>query len=84
MNVVALDPYASPSVAAAANVTLVPSMAALLPLADFLTIHTPLIASTKGMISTAELAQRRPGLVRNVMTENPDLTRSNGIEPCDQ
>ena len=55
MNVVALDPYASPSVAAAANVTLVPSMAALLPLADFLTIHTPLIASTKGMISTAEL-----------------------------
>jgi D-3-phosphoglycerate dehydrogenase len=61
MNVVALDPYASPSVAAAANVTLVPSMAALLPLADFLTIHTPLIASTKGMISTAELAQMKPG-----------------------
>jgi D-3-phosphoglycerate dehydrogenase len=48
-------------VAAAANVTLVPSMAALLPLADFLTIHTPLIASTKGMISTAELAQMKPG-----------------------
>jgi D-3-phosphoglycerate dehydrogenase / 2-oxoglutarate reductase len=61
MNVVALDPYASPSMAAAANVTLVPSMAALLPLADFLTIHTPLIASTKGMISTAELAQMKPG-----------------------
>lgn len=48
MNVAALDPYASPSVAAAANVTLVPSLSALLPLADFLTIHTPLIASTKG------------------------------------
>src|SRR5271155_221840 len=61
MNVVALDPYASPSVAAAANVTLVPSMAALLPLADFLTIHTPLIASTKGMISSAELAQMKQG-----------------------
>ena len=61
MNVVALDPYASPSVAAAANVALVPSMAALLPLADFLTIHTPLIASTKGMISSAELAQMKQG-----------------------
>ena len=61
MNVVALDPYASPSVAAAANVALVPSMAALLPLADFLTIHTPLIASTKGMISTTELAQMKQG-----------------------
>jgi D-3-phosphoglycerate dehydrogenase len=61
MNVVALDPYASASVAAAVSVTLVPSMAALLPLADFLTIHTPLIASTKGMISTAELAQMKQG-----------------------
>lgn len=61
MNVCALDPYASPAVAAAANVTIVPSLAALLPLADFLTIHTPLIASTKGMISTAELAQMKRG-----------------------
>ena len=61
MNVTAMDPYASPAVAASANVTLVPSLAALLPLADFLTIHTPLIASTKGMISTAELAQMKPG-----------------------
>jgi D-3-phosphoglycerate dehydrogenase len=61
MNVTALDPYASPAVAASANVTLVPSLATLLPLADFLTIHTPLIASTKGMISTAELAQMKPG-----------------------
>lgn len=61
MNVAALDPYASPAVAASANVDLVPSLAGLLPLADFLTIHTPLIASTKGMISTAELAQMKPG-----------------------
>ena len=61
MEVQALDPYASPAVAAAANVNLVPSLAALLPLADFLTIHTPLIASTKGMISTAELTQMKKG-----------------------
>ncbi|GFF47733.1 D-3-phosphoglycerate dehydrogenase, chloroplastic [Aspergillus udagawae] len=61
MNVNALDPYASPAVAASASVTLVSSLSELLLTADFLTIHTPLIASTKGMISTAELAQMKPG-----------------------
>lgn len=61
MNVVALDPYASPAVAQAANVTLVPALEELLPLADFLTIHTPLIASTKGMISSQELHLMKPG-----------------------
>ena len=61
MNVTALDPYASPAVAAAANVDLVTSLSELLPLSDFLTIHTPLIASTKGMISTTELSQMKPG-----------------------
>ena len=61
MNITALDPYASPAVAAAANVNLVPNLSALLPTADFLTIHTPLIASTKGMISSSEIAQMKPG-----------------------
>jgi D-3-phosphoglycerate dehydrogenase / 2-oxoglutarate reductase len=61
MNVVALDPYASPAVAQSANVTLVSSLERLLPLADFLTIHTPLIASTKGMISSHELNQMKAG-----------------------
>ncbi|KAJ5221174.1 uncharacterized protein N7469_010061 [Penicillium citrinum] len=61
MNVYALDPYASPAVAASASVTLVSSLSELLPLADFLTIHTPLIASTRGMISDSELAQMKPG-----------------------
>lgn len=61
MNVNAADPYASPAVAAAASVNLLPSTAALLPTVDFLTIHTPLIASTRGMISTNELAQMKRG-----------------------
>lgn len=61
MNVVALDPYASPAVAQAANVKLVSSLEELLPLADFLTIHTPLIASTKGMISSHELNLMKKG-----------------------
>lgn len=61
MKVNALDPYASPAVAASASVTLVSSMSELLGSADFVSIHTPLIASTKGMISTAELAQMKQG-----------------------
>ncbi|EZF35165.1 phosphoglycerate dehydrogenase [Trichophyton interdigitale H6] len=61
MNVNAVDPYASSAVAASASVNLMPSLAELLPTVDFLTIHTPLIASTKGMISNAELAQMKPG-----------------------
>jgi len=61
MRVEALDPYASPSLAAAASVTLVHSLPALLAVSDFLTIHTPLIASTKGMISASELSSMRKG-----------------------
>lgn len=61
MNVVAADPYASQSVAAAANVELVESLSELLPLADFLTIHTPMLASTRGMLSTDELNQMKRG-----------------------
>lgn len=61
MNVIAADPYASPSVAAAANVQLVESLTDLLPSADFLTIHTPMLASTRGMLSSAELNQMKRG-----------------------
>lgn len=61
MNVVASDPYASPQVAAANNVTLVQTLDELLPQSDFLTIHTPMLASTKGMMSTTELNLMKPG-----------------------
>lgn len=55
MKVVAMDPYASPEIASAASVSLVPNLDQLLPIVDFLTIHTPLIASTLDLISTEEL-----------------------------
>ena len=61
MQVAAADPYASAAVAEAANVNLVASLADLLPMADFLTIHTPMLASTKGMLSHTELAQMKKG-----------------------
>lgn len=60
MNVIAFDPYANQQLAAAASVTLMDSLDRLLPLADFFTIHTPLIAATKGMISAAELSTMKP------------------------
>ena len=56
MNCIAYDPYANQKLAAAASVKLLPTLASILTEADFLTIHTPLIASTKGMISASELA----------------------------
>ena len=59
MKVVALDPYASPKIAAAASVELVNDLQSLLPVADFLTIHTPLIASTLDLVSGPELAQMK-------------------------
>jgi D-3-phosphoglycerate dehydrogenase len=60
MRLIAYDPYANPNLAASASVTLRSSLAELLQEADFLTLHTPLIASTKGMIGKAELATMKP------------------------
>lgn len=59
MNLLAFDPYANPSLAASANVEIVDSLDELLAQADFLTLHTPLIASTKGMIGDTELAKMK-------------------------
>ena len=61
MQVLALDPYASPAIAQANNVVLVSSLPELLEKCDFITIHTPLIASTKGMINTKELQTMKKG-----------------------
>ena len=61
MRVEALDPYASPAIAQSAHVDLVSSLPELLVVSDFLTIHTPLIASTKGMIGAKELQSMKKG-----------------------
>lgn len=67
MKVLAMDPYASPDLAASASVTLVSDLEALLPEVDFLTIHTPLIASTLDLISTKELkSMKKTAKVLNV------------------
>lgn len=60
MKVIAMDPYASPEIAATNSVKLVSDLKTLLPQSDFLTIHTPLVASTMDLISTAELEMMKP------------------------
>ena len=59
MKVVAMDPYASPEIAAGAGVSLVGDLGALLPVCDFLTIHTPLIASTLDLIGKEQLEKMK-------------------------
>lgn len=67
MRLIAYDPYANRNLAAAASVTLKGSLAEILQEADFLTLHTPLIASTKGMIGAAELAtMKKTAIILNV------------------
>ncbi|KAI9650835.1 hypothetical protein NHQ30_000869 [Ciborinia camelliae] len=67
MKVLALDPYASPEIAAANEVHLVKELSELLPVVDFLTIHTPLIASTLDLIGMQELGMmKRSAKVLNV------------------
>ncbi|KAG6005344.1 hypothetical protein E4U43_000607 [Claviceps pusilla] len=60
MQVRAVDPYASADVARQAGVELVPSLKNLLPQVDFLTIHTPLLATTMDLIGEEELHMMRP------------------------
>ena len=60
MYVVATDPYASPDLAKQNSVELT-SLANVLAQCHFLSVHAPLIASTKGMIGAEELAQLQPG-----------------------
>ncbi|KAM7215068.1 phosphoglycerate dehydrogenase [Rhypophila decipiens] len=60
MKVIALDPYASPDMARQAGVeAIVPSLGELLPVVDFLTIHTPLLASTLNLLGEEEFKKMK-------------------------
>lgn len=60
MHVIATDPYASPDLAKQHSVELT-SLEKVLKQSHFLSVHAPLIASTKGMIGAEELAQMQRG-----------------------
>ncbi|TPX14658.1 uncharacterized protein E0L32_005350 [Thyridium curvatum] len=61
MQVVGLDPYASPDIAKQAGVArLAASLEELLPQVDFLTVHTPLLASTLNLLGEEQFRAMRP------------------------
>ncbi|KAI1817264.1 phosphoglycerate dehydrogenase [Poronia punctata] len=61
MKVIAHDPYANPDLAKQTGVErLIPRLNDMLSEIDFLTIHTPLLASTLDLIGPAEFALMKP------------------------
>lgn len=60
MNVVACDPKIDPAVAEQFDVPLL-ALDDLLPLADVVTLHTPLDRSTRGMLDAARIGRMKPG-----------------------
>ncbi|PNP47389.1 hypothetical protein TGAMA5MH_01206 [Trichoderma gamsii] len=67
MKVVAVDPYANPDMARQAGVDLVSDLKAILPIVDFLTIHTPLLATTLDLVGEAEFqSMKKTARVLNV------------------
>jgi D-3-phosphoglycerate dehydrogenase len=59
MHIVAFDPYTSPDRAASCGVELI-TLDELLAQADFVSVHTPLTAETRGLIGAEQLARLKP------------------------
>jgi D-3-phosphoglycerate dehydrogenase len=62
MRVVAFDPYLSVSRARSLQVELVEDLDELLPLADFISLHTPLTTETRHILNAERLAKTRRGV----------------------
>jgi D-3-phosphoglycerate dehydrogenase len=62
MHLIAYDPYISEGRAAEMAVTLYPSVAELLPLADFITVHLPKTKETIGMFGAEQFAAMKDGV----------------------
>ncbi|MHB0857332.1 MAG: phosphoglycerate dehydrogenase [Anaerolineae bacterium] len=59
MRVVAYDPYASPERAASGGIELLP-LDTVLAESDYLSVHTPLTAQTRGLLGAEQLARMKP------------------------
>jgi D-3-phosphoglycerate dehydrogenase len=62
MKVVAYDPFLTDEQATALGVRLCATVDEMLPVLDYLTVHTPLTPETKGLIGMAQLERVKPGL----------------------
>ncbi len=61
MHVVAHDPYVAPDLAVEHRVSLV-ALDAVLALSDFITVHTPLTSTSRGLIGASEIARMKRGV----------------------
>ncbi len=61
MKVAVFDPFLPPERAQQLGVTLVPTLEALLGMADVISIHAPLTTETRKLINAERLAQVKPG-----------------------
>ena len=61
MHVVAHDPYVAPDLAVEHRVSLV-ALDAVLAYSDFITVHTPLTSTSRGLIGAAEMARMKRGV----------------------
>ncbi len=62
MKVVGYDPFLSAERAAEQGIELYREIDELIPLCDYLTVHTPLTDETRGMINAERLAKMKPGV----------------------
>jgi D-3-phosphoglycerate dehydrogenase / 2-oxoglutarate reductase len=62
MRIVAFDPFFTDEQAAKLGVERAPTVADLLPKADYITVHTPLTNETKYLVGIKELDQLKPGV----------------------
>lgn len=62
MNVVAFDPFLTDDQAEALKIKRVETVDEMLPMIDYLTVHTPLTPETKGLIGMEQLEKVKPGL----------------------
>ena len=62
MRVIGYDPFLSPERAADLGIELMPKVADMLPLVDYLTVHTPLTDETRHLIGRPELSKLKRGV----------------------
>jgi D-3-phosphoglycerate dehydrogenase len=62
MQILGYDPFLSPERAAELGIELVNDAKALLPLVDYLTVHTPLTDETRHLVGMDDLPRLKPGI----------------------
>ncbi|MBX3423757.1 MAG: phosphoglycerate dehydrogenase [Pirellulaceae bacterium] len=62
MRVLAFDPFLTEEMASKLGIHRVATVAEMLPMCDYITVHTPLTPETKHLVNSGNLAQLKPGV----------------------